>query len=136
MVALRDSMPPLSQDFGVHTARNLILQHRVRPIGSSVFVTQFTTVAAQIETVSPRLSAAFQNSNIVLEVDDFQLRGISRFLTRDQLVDTGITYFVDGVLNADRSVVISGIECDFISITEETLTWTLILRRKGDHRNQ
>jgi hypothetical protein len=134
MVGLRDMTAKLSASFGVPVVRSLVLRRRINRSG--VIVTSFVEISPQpvIDLVGPRLASAFQNSSIVLEIDDYQISGISRSYSRSEIVDTGITYFVDGVLSEDKTTLLSGIECDFISILEETLCWRLVLRRKPDQR--
>jgi len=135
MVGLRDSVAPLAGVWGIPTVRSLILRKRFAS-DTEGLVTEFVEITPRvhIDTVSPRLANAFQSS-IQIEIDDFQVSGISRSYSRSDLVGTSIAYFVDGVLTDDGSAIASGIECDFIAITESSLTWDLILRRKADDRD-
>lgn len=87
-----------------------------------------------IEKMTPRLGSAFQSVGLVIESDDYQAEGVSRIYTHDELVDTSISYFVDGVLNEAKTVLVGGVECDFVGLLESTLTWSLALRRKPDDR--
>ena len=133
MIALRDLAAPLAT--GVPTIRSLILQRRERPAGQIMMQTVFVVLHPKphIATLSPKLAAAFQSSGLTLEIDDFQVRGISRAYGYEELVGTGITYWVDGVLNEEGTAIVEGIACDFVTITHgKTLCWDMILRRKPD----
>lgn len=135
MVDLRDLAAELAE--GVPTIRSLIVRKRVKEPGYTLLKTTFLEISPKphIVTVSPRLAGAYQNSSLVLEIDDFQVNGISTRYGYNDLVGTGISYFVDGVLNDEKTVLVSGIECDFIDITHSKgLCWDMILRRKPDER--
>lgn len=136
MQGVRDLTAVLACDFGVPTIRTLVIRKRVKMPGQTQIVTSFVeiTPTPAIDFVGPRLAGAFQAANITLEMDDFQVSGVSCVYARNDLVDTGLSYFVDGVLSPDGTQILSGIECDFISITQDTLCWKLVLRRKPDHR--
>ncbi|MBD1995298.1 hypothetical protein H6G00_01465 [Leptolyngbya sp. FACHB-541] len=137
MIDLRDLAAPLAEIFGVPTVRGLVIQHRYSSDISPIPVETLYEIEPHpvIVTANASLGQAFSGAqNITIEIDDFQIKGISRRYTYEQLVGTGINYWVDAKLHPLTKRRIGGVECDFVAILQgNTLTWDLILRRKPDH---
>lgn len=140
MQQLRDGMAGLPALFGHPEVRSLVIRRMYFPDGETVPRVEFIEInpRPRITFVSPRTIAAFQSvSDVQITMDDFQVKGISTAYTAEQLgkQGTGYSYFVDGVLNNDRTAVVSGIECDFVGMTlGSTITWDMVLRRRPDGR--
>ncbi len=142
MQGIRDAMTQVAAGQGHPLCRSLVIRRRYLPEGETMPVTEFLEVDPRpiITTVSPRTAAAFQSvSGVQIEVDDFQAKGISRRYSFQQIGrdGSGYSYFVDGVLNQDKTAILLGTECDFVAATTgSALTWDLVLRRRPDGRNQ
>lgn len=143
MSALRDRHAKLATAFGHPEARSLVIRQQTLPAGSLFPVSTYQLIDPNpvITTVSPRTASAFSGiSDVTIEVDDFQVKGVSHAykallqLGRD---GTGFSYFVDAQLTPTGDGLVRGIECDFVSFTREsTLTFDFILRRRPDGRPQ
>lgn len=139
MIALRDGIAPLATALGHPQARSLVIRHRYIPEGDTFTISTYLEIKPFpiVTTVGPSTLSAFQGiSDVQIEKDDFEVKGLSRAyselaqLGRD---GTGYSYFVDGVLNPGKTAIASGIECDFVNITlSSALTWDLVLRRRSD----
>lgn len=138
---LRDRIAPVAAALHHPEARSLIVRRRYIPDGSTYPVSEFLEVKPFpiIRTMTPSTASAFQGiSDVQIEKDDFEVKGISHVFTeRDQLGrdGTGYSYFVDGVLNEGKTAIVSGIECDFVNIIlSSAITWDMVLRRRPDGR--
>lgn len=133
MVALRDTIAPLAYQFGIPTARSLIIVRRWLNEGAEDMSVGYLEISPKpiIERVPPSLASAF-NSNQQIKIDDLRVSGISRHIPKQWVVGTGISYFIDAQLLLDK--VTGGFEAEFVSIDELPLTWNLILRREPDER--
>lgn len=133
LVLMRDRIAGFAGNLNIPTARNLIIRSKTKT-GNSI-ATSYLEIdpIPIIDRVSPRIASAFNGSNsITIKLDDLQIKGISRSYSREQILGTSISYFVDSeVVNNSIS---GGFECDLISVDELPLTWNLILRRKTDDR--
>ena len=137
MQSLRDGVAPLAAVFGHPQARSLVIRRFYVAVGASVPSAEYLEVIPYpiVTTVSPSTIAAFQGiSDVTIEKDDFEVKGISRVYGEIMELGrngTGYSYFVDGVLNAGKTAIASGIECDFVGITlSSTLTWDMVIRRR------
>jgi len=137
MQSLRDGIAPLATVFGHPQARALVVRHFYIPSGSTIPSAEYLEINPHpiVTTVSPSTISAFQGiSDVTIEKDDFEVKGISRVY--GEIVElgrngTGYSYFVDGVLDSGKTTIISGIECDFVGITlSSTLTWDMVIRRR------
>lgn len=127
MVNLRDQLASLRPEFGVPTARSLIVVYRRANQPSEYLEISPRPI---IEQVNPKLVAAMgQNLRIQLELDDLQVRDISLKYSREEIL--GSYYIIDGELQG--SSVVGGFEAERIPgmpLTQKTLTWDLVLRRR------
>lgn len=133
LVLMRDRIAGFAGSLSIPTARNLIIRSKTKT-GNSI-ATSYLKIDPTpiIDRVSPRIASAFNNSSsITIKLDDLQVKGISRSYSREQILGTGISYFVDSDLV--ESSINGGFECDLVSVDELPLTWNLILRRKTDDR--
>lgn len=73
-----------------------------------------------IQRVNPRTVALFENTNIKVGVDDFQVSGISAAYTEDQLTGKGKYYIVD-----------NSIKCNEVmgTLKNKSFSWEIILSR-------
>jgi hypothetical protein len=70
--------------------------------------------------VNPRTVALFENTNIKVGIDDYQVSGISAAYTEEQLTGKGKYYIVDG-----------SIKCNEVmgTIENKSFSWEIILTR-------
>jgi hypothetical protein len=141
MVHLRDKHAQVATDFGHPNARSLVVRRQVLPTGTLMPIATYLKIEPNpiITTVAPRTAAQFQGvSGVSIEIDDFQVSGVSHQYTALTALGrdgTGYSYFVDAELNLAGDALVRGIECDFVSITRQsTLTYDFVLRRRPDGR--
>ena len=70
--------------------------------------------------VSPRTVALFENTNIKVGIDDYQVSGISAAYTEAQLTGKGKYYIVDGTIKCNE---VMG------TIENKSFSWEIILTR-------
>lgn len=70
--------------------------------------------------VNPRTVALFENTNIKVGVDDYQVSGISAAYTEEQLTGKGKYYIVDGSIRCNE---VMG------TIENKSFSWEIILTR-------
>lgn len=131
MQQLRDSIAPLAAEFGIATARSLIIQRRWRENNQPYHEIYEIEPLPIIGRRQPSINNA-DNTNISVKQDLLVVEGISRKYPREKIVGTGINYWVDGLITS--SGVNGGFQCEFYDIEELPLTWNLILRRILDER--
>lgn len=133
LILMRDRISSFAGHLSIPTARSLVIRNKVKV--DNLIITEFLTInpVPIIDRVSPRIASAFNNSNsVTIKLDDLQVKGISRSYPREEILGTGISYFIDSEVINDN--ISGGFECDLISVEELPLTWNLILRRKPDDR--
>lgn len=134
MIRLRDLAAPLA--LGVPTMRSLVVCKRRLEPGTQRIAAAYLAIAPSphIQQATPRTANAYRSMGIDIEMTDYEVSGLSRAYTREQLVGTDISYYVDGVLDEPGTTLISGQACDFVGLTFSTLCWNLVLRRRPDQR--
>jgi hypothetical protein len=139
LIAFRDMAACMAGEFSIHTPRSLIIKRMVVPDGETVPVIEYQEINPKpvILTADPKTASAFNSpQNVIsIEIDDLQVKGISRKYSEADLVGTGVEYFIDGQLDSTGAILTGGVRCDFIAITRTAaLTWDMLLRRKPDQR--
>jgi hypothetical protein len=137
MGALRQLVAPLAQAFRHPDARSLVIRRRYVPAGETMPITDYLAIIPWplITTVEPKLGSAFQGQqDIVIEITDFQVKGIDRSVyTSDLLVGSGLSYFIDAEISPSGDSLRGGTECEYIALRSATaLTYDLILRAKSE----
>jgi hypothetical protein len=118
---------------GLPNQRSLILRHRsYNDLSQEPSYSHTIILPLPIITLSfPRLEALDGTRTLKLATGKLQVKGISKSYSRQLLERSGTEYFVDATLTP--SGVEGGFQCDFDSITENTLTWEITLNQRiGD----
>lgn len=124
MLALRDYAAPLAAKLAVPTTRSLIIRRREGKDTSYIEIQP----QPNITTAYPKIEAIYGVGNLQVITGDFEVKGVSRKYTRSQLIGTRIDYIIDGLLQ--NNTVVGGMTCDLVTISENTLTWDLVLRQR------
>lgn len=124
MLTLRDYIAPLAGELGIPTTRSLIIRRRESRNTTYLKVEPLPIIT----TAHPRIEGFDGIGSVQVITGDFEVKGVSRKYTRSQLVGSRIDYVIDGILQ--DGVVNGGMICDLVTITENTLTWDLVLRQK------
>lgn len=124
MLALRDYAAPLAVELCIPSARSLIIRRRESRNTNYLKVEPLPTIT----TAYPKIEGFDGIGSVQVITGDFEVKGVSRKYMRSQLVGSRIDYVIDGILQ--DGVVNGGMICDLVTITENTLTWDLVLRQK------
>ena len=131
MQFLRDQIAPVAFEFGIATARSLIIQKRWRENGEMRDRTFEVEPKPIIGRKPPQIQMA-DNTSISIKQDLFLVEGITRNYPKENIVGTGINYWVDATMTSEG--IAGGFKAEFFSMEEMPLTWNLILRRILDER--
>lgn len=132
MIELRDLAAQRAMFFGIHSVRQLAIKIKQDPLvfGPNCFDYRWIEPAPVIVEVDRRDEVLDQLPVTTERVKMYEVKGISRTYSREDLEYRGIEYYIDAVVR-DKELV-EGLSCELVEITEQTLTWDLLLReRKG-----
>lgn len=122
MTALRDELALEAE--GLHTVRSLVIRRRNRD--DETFLT--ITPKPHITYTSPQTKGLDGVSQIQAANQQFQVKGISKRYSYEDLIGQRLDYWIDGVVVDEQ--LTQGIECSFVSIEEHSTTWDMVLESK------
>lgn len=122
MIEMRDRVATSAENFGLPTSRSLIIRYK------SPVVTYLEILPRpNIKELAPK-TGSVGNQNIKGAIGDFEVKGISRKYPLSDIVGSHIDYIIDGELK--RGKLIGGIECTYITHSENSLTIDLTLQKR------
>lgn len=128
LARLRDLVvAPLAPSFGLPYVRSLIIAKRS---GQGIQYLEILPVP-HVKKANAQLIEIYGKASVKVELDDYQVSGISKAYREEQLVGSGVSYLLDATLV--DGVVVGGIECNRVVGTvlgEFRNAWTLMLRRR------
>lgn len=123
MTALRDGLAAEAE--GLPTVRSLIVRRRNRDDEETFLEIEPKPL---ITYSSPQERGLEGASQIQTANQQFQVQGISKKYSYEDLVGQRLDYWIDGVV-VDGELT-EGIECSFVSIEEQSIVWNLTLESK------
>lgn len=130
LTQVQDEVAAIAEQFGVPQVTSLIVCRRSRDTGTTYLEIQPKPF---ITRVSPRLVALYGASKVAqLEIEDLQVKGVSRSYSLDQIWGGGVSYIVGGELMGGEAI--GGYQADAVpgmgAPVDKGSTWTLLLRRR------
>lgn len=124
MIRYRDRAAGQASLFGLPTAKILVVRRQVTDGYHYLQIepNPITTTSAPTSETNSNLG------NAKLTAVEYQVKGISRIYTREQLVGNDIDYLLNP--RWVRGQWAGGIECAYVSIIERSLAWEMTLSQK------
>lgn len=122
MIELRDELA--GEASGLPTVRSLVISRRDGEIETYLEVEP----KPHITYTSPQEKGLDGMSQIQIANQQFQVQGISRRYSLEELTGQRLSYWIDGVVVGGQ--LIDGIECSLVSIEEESLVWNMTLESR------
>lgn len=129
MIARRDRAADRATKFGLPNIRSLIIVTRL-PGEDKYLEIKPTPTINELGTDSQAIDGLNRVSGAV---KTYEVKGISRSYTKEQLEHQAVDYIIDGKLKFGE--IISGTLCRLTKITEQTLTWEMTLEERIGERN-
>lgn len=129
MIALRDRSAERATKFGLPTIRSLIIVTRL-PGEDKYLEIKPTPVITTLGTENQPIDGLNRVSGAV---KTYEVKGISRRYTQEQLEHQVVDYIIDGKLKFGE--LISGTLCRLTKLTEQTLTWDMTLEERIGERD-
>lgn len=124
MINLRDRGATLASKFGVPNVRSLVIitreenEDRYLEIEPHPIINEVRSENQEVEGLK----------SVTGITKTFEVKGISRKYSREQLEHHAIDYIIDGKVKFGK--LISGITCRLISLNEQTTTWEMTLEQR------
>jgi hypothetical protein len=122
MTALRDALAPVAE--GLPTVRSLVIRRRGRDKDTFLEIEP----KPLITYTSPQERSLEGMSQIQTANQQFQVQGVSRKYSYEDLVGQRLDYWIDGIVKDQE--LIQGIECSLVSIEEQSTVWNLTLESR------
>lgn len=129
MIALRDRSASLAPSFGVPNLRSLIIVTRL-PGEERYLEIKPLPVINLLDTNNQEIEGL---GNVTGVTRTYEVKGISRRYSREQLEHEAIDYVIDGKLKFGE--LIHGTLCRLIRLTEQTITWDMTLEERQGERD-
>lgn len=128
---IRDMISPIAREMGVPFCRSLVMVYR-NPMADQYIQVQPNPITNQL--TSKMAAVVSQISEVELDTNDFEIKGISRENHSYQQIRNADYFIVDGEVSSE-GILTPGIICDFVSISEQALGWDLVLKRRRTLEN-
>lgn len=126
MVKLRDRVAKLATNFGIPNVRSLFIRTRTQDGDTSYLEVIPIPIITEISNSQDRMNGI---SGLSGAAQFFDVKGVSRKYTLQQLEYEAVDYIIDGRLDTHGQLQ-GGIICQLVSITENSITWDLRLQQK------
>ena len=124
MIRVRDRAAKQVGKFKLPSSKKLAIRSRV----SRGYEYLVIDPPPRIVHLTPQLEGVSRLQNVQLIAVDWQVQGVSRKYSEEQLFGAGFEYVIDPVFSFGEFQ--SGTICQLVGYTENTLTWELSLKEK------
>ena len=129
MIALRDRSAERARKFGLPNVRSLTIVTRL-PGEDRYLEIKPTPIINELSIQNQAIDGLNRVSGAVRT---YEVKGISRRYTQEQLEHQAVDYIIDGKFKFGE--LISGTLCRLTKLTEATLTWDMTLEERIGERN-